>query len=464
MELNIPDDQLSRFSRFVAEATGLHFPPSRWPDLKRAIAATASSLGFEDAAGCAGWLMSTPRSNQLDVLASHLTVGETYFFRDNRSFEVLTEQILPPLIRERQGSERRLRIWSAACCTGEEAYSIAIALRRALPDYKRWDITLLATDINPVFLRKAESGLYSQWSFRDTPDQLKEQYFRVTADGQFQIRPEIRQMVRFSQLNLAEDLYPSPATNTHAMDIIYCRNVLMYFTASQATNVLRRLYRAQADGGWLIVGPSELSHVASTAYAPANVLGAALFRKNSTEERGTLTPFPDIPGEGKHARCDCPGSDAGAANIPPLAIAPPRQSIERPDPSAFSLLARSLANQGKLLEALECCDRSIAADKLNPASHYLRALILHEQGARDDAVQSLRNALYLDPKFVLAYFTLGNIARDRGQIRDARKHLAVAQQLLSGYQPEDILPESDGMTVERFAEIIRSLMNAEAAV
>jgi len=111
---------LSLFSEFIAERMGLDFPESRWQDLRRGLTATATELGFDSAADCVAGLMSkSPTRNQLEILAGNLTVGETYFFRENGSFDVLAERILPALISQRQSGERRLRIWSAACCTGK---------------------------------------------------------------------------------------------------------------------------------------------------------------------------------------------------------------------------------------------------------------------------------------------------------------------------------------------------------
>jgi chemotaxis protein methyltransferase CheR len=133
----------------------------------------------------------------LQVLASHLTVGETYFFREKKTFEILTASIVPDLIRNRRGCGQRLRIWSAACCTGEEPYSLAILLHQIIPDFTDWHVTILATDINERFLQKAAAGVYGEWSFRESPAGFKERYFHRTADGRHAILPEIKKQVIF---------------------------------------------------------------------------------------------------------------------------------------------------------------------------------------------------------------------------------------------------------------------------
>lgn len=151
----ITDDLLARLSAFVSSRVGLHFPREKWRDLRRGLASASRELGFEDTKSCARWIMSSPLTKeQIEILASHLTVGETYFLREMKVLDILREKVLPPLLRARRDEERSLRIWSAGCSSGEEPFSIAILLQEmgaALWDVK---ISILATDINPHVLHK----------------------------------------------------------------------------------------------------------------------------------------------------------------------------------------------------------------------------------------------------------------------------------------------------------------------
>ncbi|MGB9092804.1 MAG: protein-glutamate O-methyltransferase CheR [Gallionella sp.] len=283
---------LSRLSELVAEQTGLNFPQERWSDLERGIAAAARDLNCQDSESCARWLLSAPLTRHTnEVLASHLSIGETYFFREKQNLGILEEHILPPLLQvRRQNEQRRLRIWSAGCCTGEEAYTIAILLDRLIPDLKEWNITILATDFNPKFLRKAAQGVYGEWSFRDAPGWLRERYFTEGADGRLEILPRIRKMVTFSYLNFADDVYPSLSNNTGAMDVIFCRNVLMYFTEQRAKQVADNFHRALVDGGWIIVSPSEASNMLLSSFAPVEFRDAVLYRKMVNAESRMQKP------------------------------------------------------------------------------------------------------------------------------------------------------------------------------
>lgn len=481
MNDRLSDTLLSELSGFLTTEMGLHFPPDRWRDLERGLRSAAAEFRFPDVETCARRLMSSTLTRaQIEVLASHLTVGETYFFRDEQAFEVFERQALPDLMQRRRGGDRRLRIWSAGCCSGEEPYSIAIALRRALGGAER-DVTILGSDINPRFLLKASRGIYRAWSFRNTPDGLREAYFKDLGDGRWELLPEIRRMVRFRHLNLAADVYPSPFDEAGAMDVIFCRNVLIYFSPEQVAGVLHKLHRCLREGGLLVVSPTEAPLVRSSRFEPLNGFGTPFYRKTGASAPAVTVPVPAwqplslLPAPSPPA----PLPDVVASTplpVPPdpdVREAPHIASVEAteaPDatpaaplhePQEMMRRARAEANQGHLAEALLWCDRLVSNDKLNPAAHYLRATILQERGQAEEATATFQRVLYLDPEFVLAHFALGNLARARKQLRTAHRHFANALALLRRRPPDEILPESDGLTAGRLSEIVTALTAAE---
>ena len=452
MNSGISNLLLAQFSEFVAAHLGLHFPAERWPDLCRGIRSAALEFGFADEEQCVRWLMSAPLTrSQIETLAGDLTVGETYFFREKRVFEILAERILPELVRSRRGGEQHLRCWSAGCCTGEEAYSLAITLRRAIPDLTDWQVTILATDVNSRFLHKAAAGRFGEWSFREAPSWLKDRYFQRVADHQYEILPAIRQMVQFEHLNLAEDTYPSLLTDTNAMDVIFCRNVLMYFATAQAQRALAQLHGCLVEGGWLALSATETSVATSRLFTPVNLDGAILHRKSDRPPAPVMAPPAVVAGE-TPSTIPCP-----APAFEPSRVAPPAEAAE------LIRLTRELANQGRLAEALALADQVVRTKKLNPVAHYLRAMILLEQGALAEAAQALQRAVYLNHDFIVAHFALGNLARSAGRRKEADKHFTNALHLLDQCEQDDLLPESEGMTAGRLAEIINS-MHEEAPV
>ena len=476
--LALPDALLSRLSDFVEAQLGLHFPKERWRDLERGIAAASRESGYSEAEVFIHWLLSAPLTRtQIEGLASHLTVGETYFFREKRSLDILEQQILPELLRARAETERHVRIWSAGCCSGEEPYSIAMLLDRLIPDFEKWNLTILATDINPRFLRRAAQVIYGAWSFRDTPAWIREQYFDRLQDGRFEIQPRIRRMVTFSYLNLAEDAYPSLVNNTNAMDVILCRNVLMYFAEGRARKVVDKLQRSLVDGGWLITSPTETSNAQFSAFTAVEFPGAFLYRKMAaggprTTAVGHQAPWHEEEAAAAHAPAPAEPSVPAAFGVARSAFAPEvlRQAggeqvkevedadaREHEERDAPRRRARVCADEGSLAEAIEWCEKAIAADKLNPAHYYLLAAIEQERGQSETAERSLGRALYLEPDFALAHFALGNLCLSGGRRREARRHFGNALTLLRACPADAVLPEADGLSAGRLAEIIASV-------
>ena len=491
---NISTHQLSQISELVSTLMGLHFPEGRYIDLERGIESASIDFGFDNnIEEFIKWLTSSALTkSHIETLASHLTVGETFFFREKRSFEVLEREILPGLIQSKHGGEKRLRIWSAGCSTGEEPYSIAILLNRMIPDLKDWNITILATDINSRVLKKAAEGVYTDWSFRDTPQWVKEGYFKKTKEGAYEILPRVRKMVIFEYLNLAEDVYPSLLNNTNAMDLIFCRNVLMYFSTDTAKKSVNGFYKSLVDGGWLLLGPTDAMKPLSPEFVTVNFDNITLYRKDTKKTQAIedlrqamppsyvqpkaepyqplpLAPAPDtVPAYHQDARVE-------KIEIGPDPYMEAKEMFEhgryrdvteklsglpvngKGDPKIISLLARAYANQGRLDDAINWCRKAISVDTVNAGHYYLLATILQEQGQAEEAVISLKKALYIDHNFVLAYFVLGNIMQRQGEMKLSRKYLKNALDLLSRYRPEEVLPESDGITAERLSEIIASM-------
>ncbi len=442
-ELSAP--QLAALAALIERHLGLHFGPHRHADLARGIAGASCELGFPDVAAGADWLLhATLRQSQIELLASHLTIGETYFFREPKTFAALEERVLPELLRARRAGSRRLRVWSAGCASGEEAYSLAITLHRALPDLAEWSVSILGTDINPHALRRAEAGIYSEWSFRATPPGVQQRYFEKLDERRYAIVPAIRAMARFAFLNLAEASYPALLNGTSAIDLLFCRNVLLYFPPDKSARVVERFGAALAEGGWLIGGLAEPFRAPGLVTVPFD--GGTLFRKAAAAPPAIAPPT------------------ARATPAPaPLALPAPPRVLSLPPaarPASAAELAHASAGRGDIAAALRHCDVALAGEKLNPALHHLRATILREQGAAAEAERALRRALFLDPDFALAHFALGTLLGQSGRPRDSARHFDHALALLQNLDPAAIVPESDGLTAGRLAEMIRQTRNA----
>lgn len=385
-----------------------------------------------DDAGCSDWASFGARLNDQPpdgpawtAAIRHLTIGETYFFRHKPHFDLLREEILPAIIDERMNLEHPwLRLWSAGCASGEEAYSLAILVREIVPNLERWSIFILATDINLDALRLARAGRYGLWSFRDCEPGLQSRYF-LEEHGRFAIRPDVAQMVTFMPLNLVEETFPNATAS--AMDVILCRNVTMYFDPETARSVATRLYESLSPGRWLFVGPSEPS---SSVFKPFETV---------------LRPHTPV-----YRRPDRP------ASLPATILIGDMRSVYQPQVIAAECVdaARKAADQGRHGDARDWCCRALEADPANPDAYYLLGMTHTEEGEARLAAEALRKAVYLDPTFILAYIGLASELAKIGDHTGAERALTNARRLLASLPMDAPIREGADMSTVELRQIV----------
>jgi len=454
--------RIAQVSKVISEKLGLHFPENRFGDLSSGISMAARELGFdEDGDDFTSLLVEQKLSaRQLDALAEQLTIGETYFFREKQTLSAFREMIIPSLVKEREHTTRSIRLWSAGCCSGEEPYTLAMILSEIIPNIGSWDITILATDINRRFLAKASKGRYTPWSFRDTPVDTKTRYF-TAKEREFEISLDIRNMVKFRPLNLVEDLFPAERNNTQSMDVIFCRNVLMYFSTETAMAVSQKFYNALTNGGWFITSQVELSDEIFHLFSKVNYSNSFLYQK-------TVKPVEPA----KHQRItDKKSSRPSTAfakklplrrsmHTPPHAIATPvvvpENKADIPDSDPLEI-ARQYANQGNFSLASEWVKKFLATNPSNPEAYYLAGMIHLEEGNFHEAEQQLKKALYLNPDHLLSHFQMGSICNRFGKEKQARKHLQNVSYLLQQFQDEEFLPGTEGMTAGQLRNLLKPI-------
>ena len=282
------DKDYLRAYELIQARTGIRVGESRRTTLAQALMESAECLECSDLNQLISFLEGAPTDSEVwNDLIKKVTVGETYFFRDPDHMEALRHKILPNLIA-RHKTDRTLRLWSAGCATGEEAYTLAILLRQILSDIDQWKILILATDINRQALLHAATGRYRAWSFRETDSIFTSTYF--TSDGNvFTLASDVREMVTFAYHNLAEDNYPSPTNQTSNLDLILCRNVSIYLPAPLIQDIANRFYQCLSNSGWLIVGPSETHLEIYSKFQSFNFHGAIVYQKVSD-----IPEFPSL--------------------------------------------------------------------------------------------------------------------------------------------------------------------------
>ena len=241
-----------RFREGVARRFGLQFDESRWGFLSEVLQRRLDRTGISDDVYLEQLGSRGPLTEELRELARELTVGETYFFRNADQFRAVAGVVLPERIAARS-AERTLSFLSAGCASGEEPYSLAMLAREHIVD-PRWAVSILGVDVNPTALEKAAAGRYSSWSLRETPADMQARWFR--GEGRdLLVDPSIRAAVRLEERNLSID---DPVIfRPQTYDLIFCRNVIMYFTPEVAQAVIARLGRALVPGGYLFLGHAE---------------------------------------------------------------------------------------------------------------------------------------------------------------------------------------------------------------
>ncbi|MBZ0292050.1 MAG: hypothetical protein K8L99_05715 [Anaerolineae bacterium] len=373
-----------------------------------------------------------------------VSIGETYFFRNEHHFNTLRQHILPALIHERRIKNNLfLRIWNAGCATGEEPYSLAMLLRELIPDIEQWSITLLATDINAHFLDVARNGIYSSRSFRtETPPNLQKRWFTTEDDRTYRLMDSIKSMVTFSPFNLITDTYPDINKGITNIDLIMCRNVTIYFTRAETSGVVQRFYQSLNENGWLLVGHSEPQPGMYDVFETRQFDYATLYRKAATK--------PDLPTfttPAPRPLVSVPIAPAAIADaLPP---SPPTREIVAL--IAEAKRATDFEDWSTALSLLELIERE---DHFNAAGYYLRGLIHQHTGNALEAAAAFRHAIYCDPHFALAHHALGELYYRQGKNKQALDHWRRAKWALARLKPSDPIPIADDLTAEMLIELL----------
>ncbi|MEQ8172893.1 MAG: CheR family methyltransferase [Candidatus Eremiobacterota bacterium] len=502
--MNISEDLLKRLSKLIHKKTGLYFPENKWNDLERAVISYAETVNIREPELCIDSLLLSHGKN-LNILVEKLTVGETYFLRDMNIFRLLEEKLLPPLMHLRENSGKYLRIWSAGCSTGEEPYSIAIVINRLMSDMREWKLNIIGTDINNSSLEKARRGLYKEWSFRETPLWFKEKYFEKIDRHNFSIRSDIKKTVIFSRLNLAEDIYSGMF---HNMDIIFCRNVLMYFSSDIRGKIISRFYDSLSEGGWFIISPSESSSLDGSKFIPVHFPGAILYKKDRNNKffymvdktdtwelqmgQDYILPFEKIKSESfaeltglkkveEETCCYMPSDSLSVtvkeeteqdmteyeAALKLYEKGHYREASEKMEDffnkghissshtDGMVVLAKSCSNQHNYASAEQWCKKAIEYKKTDRYYYYLLSTILQEQNKIDEAITALKKAIYLDENFIIPYFLMGSLYLKQGKTKEAEKQFENTLSMLDNLKEDAILYDSDGMTAGRLKEIVK---------
>lgn len=250
-ELN--DNTYRLLSDFIYQNSGLRYDETQKFILQKRLSARVRELKLESFEKYYYYLVYHPnREAELEAIFDLITTNETYFFREERQLKAFTEDIIPEIVQEKK-DQKSLRIWSAGCSSGEEAYTISM-LCNEIDSLKGWDVDIFASDISQKVVQTARRGLYGEASFRSTDEQKRQQYFDKTPEGKYRIKEDLRQMVTFGKLNLLDD---QKTGIFGELDVIFCRNVIIYFDVTAKKKVIENFYKKLRKNGFLLLGHSE---------------------------------------------------------------------------------------------------------------------------------------------------------------------------------------------------------------
>jgi chemotaxis protein methyltransferase CheR len=413
----LPDRVLRHAGELLGARCGLRFHSGNRELLEEGLSRAARAEGCQPGELLDRLEAAPPEDDSLlQAVIRHVTVGETYFFRHPEHFQLLEQHLVPALRRARHKA-RELRAWSAGCASGEEAWSLAMALSVAAgPDFP---VSVLGTDINKAALQTARAGEYGRWSVRSSmsapPGQL-----HPGPDGGVTVARSLRRRVRFTYLNLRDPIYPSLLTATQGLDLIFCRNVLVYFFPEAARAVLERMRDCLADGGWLVVSGLDLS-LAPPGLEVVTFGATAVLRRRVEERVEPVRPAAPRP-----------------------RVITPTATLRAEPPSPHYSEAKRAADEGDLERAVELARRAVN-DERSPRTLHLLGLVLSERGETAETLQLLRETVARAPDYVLGHLGLGLHEAETPPTR--LEHLRRVTTLLAQRRDEELLAGPDPLPV-----------------
>jgi chemotaxis protein methyltransferase CheR len=293
--LPLSSDDFSLFQKLLIETSGLFFEESRSQSLHLALWQRLQHRGHDSYREYYNLLKFHPEGRlEIRELLDLITIGETYFFRNRAQFDVLMKFVLPEIMQRKINSgEKWLRVWSAGCSGGDETYSIAMALMEVVPSYQNWQISILGTDINRNVLACAKEATYAEKHINHLPEEYLDKYFKVRSTT-YILNTNVRELARFEYHNLAKD--PFIHEGMQNIDIIFCRNVMIYFDSQTSLRVIQNFYNCLAREGYLFLGHSETLWQITDRFERVEFPQTFIYKKRLYPvQEGAVKPFIAVP-------------------------------------------------------------------------------------------------------------------------------------------------------------------------
>jgi len=467
----LSDPEFATVASLLHDAAGLSFDDSRRDSLGFCIAERMSATQVSEVSTYLAMLTGPDGGRERQALLDEVTIPETHFFRNPPQIRALRKYVMPELLRQAADS-KRLRVWSAGCSTGEEAYTIAILIRELLPPSVDWDIKVIASDVSTRALTAGRLAHYGERAFVMTdPLDLGRWFVMDTTTGSWVVRDEVRELVEFRHHNLVTD---PPPFDEDEVDLILCRNVTIYFDRETTRRLMKRLHSRLRDGGYLFLGHAETLWQISDDFTLVPLGDAFVYRRldeteeKTGDERRWVLPDRRTENEPRPTRADRRRGDAdrrgrpaGPVEIPKLPrLVTPAMPVTPPPapvpvaPTRDPLDAvRSAIAEGRYDEAADVAAEVVAATPLWAQAHYLQGVALTNLGRDADALVVLRKTVYLDPEHGFAHFLLGGALERMGEPIAAARSYRAAANTLGRRKLDGVAPELGGRSVSELAAL-----------
>ena len=462
---------MSSLEKLIKDRYGLMLKETSREEFKTAVHQRARELKLPSVSDYFALFSDRGQEHEMDYLVSRITVGETSFFRTPTQFWALRDFALPALLKDKlHKRQKKIRILSAGCATGEEPYSIAMIAREKIEPGLDLELEILACDVNNEFLELAREGIYSAKDLRQVDDHLKAKYFDKKGPD-FQVKPELKKIVRFLHFNLAGPGYRALVPDGN-LDVIFCRNVLIYFDPRAFHEALGQFYEIMATNAYLFLGYSESLYGLNSRFDCIYVPEAFFYQKLPVrKERAHQPAKPEKP---RLAALEPPRAGAHkqkpeAPRVESIPAAKPRlelistdhlwekgwQLFEReeyeraracfetlveaaPGSSLGHLgLAFVLAHQGEDQPAAKRLKNAFDCDGLLPEGYYLLGLLAERKEEWEKAIENYSRAIFLKSDFAMAHFNLAGLYLRLSELKHAERELKVVAGLLKS-GPEKI--------------------------
>ncbi len=466
---DLTPEEFTRFRDYINQHSGIFLEEQKTDSLRISLITRATRHGHTSLEHY--YQRLTTDEDEFKELMNLVTINETSFFRFPQQFEVLRNAVIPEILTGKPPPDRRFRVWSAGCSTGEEPYTVAMVLLDSGLEGFGYTPEVLGTDVSTNALLKAKQGVYPARSLLSIPHTVSSRFFVPTPHGH-RVSDDVRRMVTFQYHNLIKEPYPIALMGN--WDVIFCRNVTIYFRLESTRRVVQNFHDSLNPGGYLFIGHSETLTSISDRFDPVEIGGVFLYRKPRDRTVFSLSAADDTTASRerrtlRRSAAQRTGATSGGSPRDRVAVGSRRQpseafqaapsgpepseiergaevaellaqaqaasvagdyasvfetvervlDLEPHNPKAYLLAAGAHADTGDLDAAYGECEKVLAIDPLVAAARYVLGMIHLRRDEKMLALSEFKRTIYIDSGFVLAHLNLGNLYKSMGAIQDA---------------------------------------------